>query len=535
MTEALHVPVVVVGAGPVGLAVANLLAQDGIEVVVVERNASTVDHPRAIVLDDEGARTLQAFGAADSFLRHTIEGDGARYFDDSGHCFGIVGAGPRTYGFAKRHFMYQPELEVALVDNLKRFPDAELRFGWNVTGLNQDGAGVTIACDTPEGNRTIRCDWLLACDGGRSPIRQWLGIDFVGSTYQQDWIVLDLKADPDHVNYSRFFCSTARPAVSVPAPRGGRRYEFMLLDGETGAEMLTDESIARLIAPYREFTKDDIIRRAIYTFHARIASRMRQGRVLLLGDAAHLTPPFAGQGMNAGLRDAHNVAWKLGLLVKGLADASVLDSYDEERRKPAWAMIQLAVAMGQVVMPKGADQIAMRGMLLKMLEAFPGAQDYFLQMRFKPAPRYDGGLFVDIDRQPYEASLVGQMLPQPLVKLASGRSVRFDEVLGSGFALIAQSESDASALAALTHPLWQQIKPALVHLGVEKAASARDPVVGVTAADDFVRPLRTHRDQILLVRPDRYVAGAFFAADEYAFAERFRQLLQSRAAARMSA
>ena len=533
MTEALHVPVVVVGAGPIGLAVANLLAQDGIEVVVVERNASTVDHPRAIVLDDEGARTLQAFGAADSFLRHTIEGDGARYFDDSGHCFGIVGAGPRTYGFAKRHFMYQPELEVALVDNLKRFPDAELRFGWNVTGLNQDGAGVTIACDTPEGNRTIRCDWLLACDGGRSPIRQWLGIDFVGSTYQQDWIVLDLKADPDHVNYSRFFCSTARPAVSVPAPRGGRRYEFMLLDGETGAEMLTDESIARLIAPYREFTKDDIIRRAIYTFHARIASRMRQGRVLLLGDAAHLTPPFAGQGMNAGLRDAHNVAWKLGLLVKGLADASVLDSYDEERRKPAWAMIQLAVAMGQVVMPKGADQIAMRGMLLKMLEAFPGAQDYFLQMRFKPAPRYDGGLFIDIDRQPYEASLVGQMLPQPLVKLASGRSVRFDEVLGSGFALIAQSESDASALAALTHPLWQQIKPALVHLGVEKAAAG--PVVGVTAADDYVRPLRTHRDQIILVRPDRYVAGAFFAADEYAFAERFRQLLQSRAAARMSA
>ncbi|MFA6265889.1 MAG: bifunctional 3-(3-hydroxy-phenyl)propionate/3-hydroxycinnamic acid hydroxylase [Pseudolabrys sp.] len=536
MTEVLHVPVVVVGAGPVGLAVANLLGQDGVDVLLVERNSTTVDHPRAIVLDDEGARTLQAFGAADGFLKRTIEGDGARYFDDNGDCFGVVGAGPRTYGFAKRHFMYQPELEADLVQSLGRFASVDLRFGWNVTGIHQDPAGVTIACTTPEGERTIRCDWLLACDGGRSPIRQWLGIDFVGSTYQQDWIVLDLKADPDQVNYSRFFCSTSRPAVSVPAPRGGRRYEFMLLEGETGAEMLTDDSIGRLIAPYREFRKEDVIRRAIYTFHARIASRMRQGRVLLLGDAAHLTPPFAGQGMNAGVRDAHNVAWKLSMLIKGVADASLLDSYDEERRKPAWAMIQLAVAMGQLVMPKGEEQIALRGMLLKMLDAFPGAQDYFLQMRFKPAPRYDGGLFIDIDRQPYEASLVGQMIPQPLVKLATGKTVRFDEVLGPGFALIAQNASDAMALSQLTHPFWQRLKPSLVHLeGPDKTALSDPTVTTVHAIDNVVRPLRTHRDQIILVRPDRYAAGAFSAADEYAFAERLQDALQNKNAKRMSA
>lgn len=536
MSKIMHVPVIVVGAGPVGLTVANLLGQDGIDVVVLERNATTVDHPRAIVLDDEGARTLQAFGVADGFLSHTIEGDGARYFDDSGHCFGMVGAGPRTYGFAKRHFMYQPELEAELVKSLQRFPSVDLRFGWNVTGINQDASGVTIACATPEGEKTLRCDWLLACDGGRSPIRQWLGIEFVGSTYEQDWIVLDLKADPDHVNYSRFYCSTNRPAVSVPAPRGGRRYEFMLLDGETGAEMLTDESIGRLIAPYREFRKDDVIRRAIYTFHARIASRMRQGRALLLGDAAHLTPPFAGQGMNAGLRDAHNVAWKLSMLVKGLADASVLDSYDEERRKPAWAMIQLAVAMGQLVMPKGADQIALRGMLLKMLEAFPGAQDYFLQMKFKPAPRYDGGLFVDIDRQPYEASLVGQMLPQPVVETSAGKTARLDDVMGPGFALIAQNQKDAATLGQLKHPLWRQLKPALIHLaGADEEVSGPGPIISVTASDGFSRPLRTHRDQIVLVRPDRYVAGAFFAEDEFDFAGRFQQLLQNKAVARMSA
>jgi 3-(3-hydroxy-phenyl)propionate hydroxylase len=187
-------------------------------------------------------------------------------------------------------------------------------------------------------------------------------------------------------------------------------------------------------------------------------------------------------------------------------------------------------------MPKGADQIALRGMLLKMLEAFPGAKDYFLQMRFKPAPRYEGGLFIDIDRQAFEASLVGQMMPQPLVKLASGKTVRFDEVIGSGFSLIAQNESDAATLAALTHPLWQQLKPTLVHLDSgDKVASGSKSVTRVTPVDGFARPLRTHRDQIILVRPDRYVAGAFFPAGECEFAERFQQALRSRAAERMSA
>jgi 3-(3-hydroxy-phenyl)propionate hydroxylase len=199
-------------------------------------------------------------------------------------------------------------------------------------------------------------------------------------------------------------------------------------------------------------------------------------------------------------------------------------------------MIQLAVAMGQLVMPKGAEQTALRGMLLKMLESFPGAQDYFLQMKFKPAPRYDGGLFVDIDRQPYEASLVGQMLPQPVVQLASGKAVRLDEVLGPGFALIAQSENEAATLLKLKHPIWHQLKPSLVYIGGEDRPAAPDAsVTAITAMDGFIRPLRTHRDQIMLVRPDRYVAGAFFAADEYDFAERFRQVLQSRMAERMSA
>ncbi len=532
MTQHLHVPILVVGAGPVGLAAANLLGQEGIGTLVLERNAQTVNHPRAIVLDDEGARTLQAFGA-DAYLADTIEGDGARYYDDAGECFGVVGAGPRTYGFAKRHFMYQPELERALVDNLARFPAADLRFGWEVTGIAPDAQGVTVSCRSPDGPVTIRCDWLLACDGGRSPVRERLGIGFAGSTYAQDWIVLDLSDDDDRANYTRFFCSTARPSVSVPAPRGGRRYEFMLHDGEAADEMLTDAALARLLTPHRSFEPAQVLRRAVYRFHARIADRLRSGRVLLLGDAAHLTPPFAGQGMNAGLRDAHNVAWKLAAVLRGFATEAILDSYDEERRDPAWSMIQLAVAMGQIVMPKGEEQAALRAMLLKMLEAFPGARDYFLQMKFKPKPRYASGLFVDIDAQPYPASLVGEMLPQPEVTAREGRC-KLDALLGSGFALIAQHAAGAETLRHLTHPLWRKLAPARVYLnaapGVEDAS-----VIAATPLDALHQPLLAHRDQVLLVRPDRYVAGAFDANDEAGFAARFEAVLNPTAAARLSA
>lgn len=534
MTKVLHVPIVVVGAGPVGLAVANLLGKAGIQTLVLERNATTVDHPRAIVLDDEGARTLQAFGA-EGFLANTIEGNGARYYDDNKECFGVVGAGPHTYGFAKRHFMYQPELERALVDNLKRFPTVDLRFNGNVASFRQDAGGVSIDCETPDGPLSVRCDWLLACDGGRSPVREALGVGFAGSTYAQDWIVLDLAEDEDLANHSRFYCSTVRPTVSVPAPRGGRRYEFMLQDGETSEEMLTNESLTRLLAPYRTFKPEQVLRRAVYRFHARIADRMRTGRVLLLGDAAHLTPPFAGQGMNAGLRDAHNIAWKLDLVLKGFADPAIMDSYDEERRDPAWSMIQLAVAMGQVVMPKGHDQLALRDMLLKMLEAFPGARDYFLQMKFKPKPRYDAGLFVDLDRQPYPASLVGEMIPQPAISCA-GRNGKLDDLLGPGFALLAQDDAGAATLSHLTHPLWRKLMPSLVHLTSGAIPPAQNPNVrAATATDEFVQPIRAHRDQIILIRPDRYVAGAFDPAHEAAFAESFERVLRGGEERRLSA
>lgn len=518
-----EVPVVIVGAGPTGLTAANLLAAYGVRCLLLERDAGPMNLPRAIVIDDEGARTLQVFGLDRSYLRDPVEGNGSRYYDDAGLCFAATGQGPRNFGFAKRMFIFQPELEAALRERLDEQAPETLRFGAEVTAIEQaeDHAIVEVVEFDGKVHR-IRTQWVLACDGGRSPIRERLAIPMSGNTYEEDWIVVDTLNDTDDTLFSKFFCSDVRPTVSVPAPNGGRRYEFMLLPGETREKVLEDAFLEKLLAPLRPWRPTDILRRTVYTFHARMAERFREGRILLMGDAAHLTPPFAGQGMNAGLRDAHNVAWKLACIVGGGA-ADVMDSYETERRKPAWDMIQLAVAMGSIVMPAGRDQVMFRDLLLQALEPFPNVRDYLIHMRFKPKPRYGAGLFLGLEAPEFDASLVGEMIPQPL--LASDG--RLDDTLGPGFALIAQDEAGAAALKAVRHDSFMGLPLARVHLDTAGRGAALAPADPVIA-----RPFRTHRDQLLLVRPDRYCAAAFAPGDVETTLETYAARLKAAGAVR---
>lgn len=455
-----HVPVCIVGAGPVGLMTANLLARSGVPALVLERADAPFPLPRAIVLDDEGLRALHAIGLDGDLLDLTLPGEGSRYYSAAGVCFAETGAGPETYGYPKRNFLHQPDLEGTLLRAARAAPDIDLRSGVEVTSITHWAGEVELRLRTSDGTEaTLTADWVLACDGGRSSIRGQLGIEMEGNTYGQEWVVVDCLNDPDQTRYSKFFCDPARPHVSIPAPHGGRRYEFMVLPGEDGQDLCRDEALARLLAPFRPFAPDAILRRAIYTFHARIAERWRADRVFLMGDAAHLTPPFAGQGMNAGLRDAFNLAWKIALVVRHGADQRILDSYEFERHGPAWAMIQLAVAMGKVVMPGNADEARILDAMMQALEPFPAARDYLIQMKFKPRPRCEGGLFLDLETQPFDGALVGEMMPQPALDRPEGR-VMLDEVLGTGFALVAQDSAGRECASSHQHPLWALLKPA---------------------------------------------------------------------------
>lgn len=512
--------VVIVGAGPTGLTVANLLAAYGVNFVVLDREPGPMNLPRAIVLDDEGARTLQVFGLDESFVAHTMKAVGSKYLDDEGKCIAETGAGPETYGFAKRQYIYQPELERALRERLDEQAPGCLFFASNVTHvLEASGEAVVNVTDGSDRQHQIRADWVLACDGGRSPIRESLRIGMSGNTYMQDWIVLDMIEDPDPSRFSKFYCSSIRPTVSVPAPNGGRRYEFMLLPGEKRDDVLADSFLADLLKPFRDYDSSKVLRKTVYTFHARIADRFRSGRILLLGDAAHLTPPFAGQGMNAGLRDAHNVAWKIAVAVKGGAEAATLDSYELERRKPAWDMILVAVTMGNFVMPADAEQLRFRELLLAALGPYPNVRDYLIQMKFKPRPRYAEGLFLDLDAPCFEASLVGEMIPQPRVPTGGG-TVLLDERLGPGFALITQSPAARAAATGISH---EMLCLPMAHVHLDNGDPFSD-TANWMRIDPSARPLLTHRDQVMLVRPDRYCAASFDPAELVSGLNRYRSL-----------
>jgi 3-(3-hydroxy-phenyl)propionate hydroxylase len=266
-----------------------------------------------------------------------------------------------------------------------------------------------------------------------------------------------------------------------------------------------------------------LIRKTVYTFHARMADRWREGRILLAGDAAHLTPPFAGQGMNAGLRDSANASWKLACILNGGASPAILDSYFAERRDPAWAMIQLAVVMGDIVMPIDRDRLAFREQLLKALAPFPAVQDYLLHMRFKPRPRFDTGLFLGLGNSAFEGALVGEMIPQPDVTL-NGTTRKLDDLLGPGFALIAQDAAGARALSALSRMEFLGLPLSRVFVPYR---GADGPMPAAVTDDPRVKLLRSHRDEVLLVRPDRYAAASFAPEETEAGLARYAALFRS--------
>lgn len=518
-----RVSVAIVGAGPVGLMAANLLGTFGVRTLIIDRNPTTMDIPRAIAIDDEGARTLQAVGLDQIFMPHTVPAAGARYYDHDGVAFAEVGAPPPEFGFPRRNYFYQPEMERVLADGLVRFDHVTLAFGTNLTGFTDDGDGVTVKL---ENGGEIRADYMIAADGARSPVRETLGLAMEGDTYPQDWLVVDTENDPDPEPVSKFFCRSDRPFVSIPAPRGGRRYEFQLQTGERAEDMLAVERVREFLAPLRTLADADLTRITIYTFQARIAARFSVGRVFLAGDAAHLTPPFAGQGMNSGLRDAHNISWKLAAVLGEQADRALLDSYDLERRGPAWAMIQLAVAMGEIIIPQAREDIDFRQGILRQFERFPQARDFIVNMKFKPRPRYSGGPFVALHEQSFAGSLVGAMLPQVEIDGAASDVERMDDALGAGFALLAQAPGTAAFMAAKQADLWPELAPARALLSAD-AGPAPEGVVRLRPQPGLaLKATWAHRDQILLIRPDRYVAAAFWPDQAEATVAAFRVQLK---------
>jgi 3-(3-hydroxy-phenyl)propionate hydroxylase len=500
--------VVVVGAGPTGLTLANLLAAEGVSVLVLERNPSTVQEPRAVSIDDESLRTMQALGLAEEVLMETIPGYGSHYLDPRGRCFARVEPQGQPYGFPRRNAFRQPILEAQLMRALEARPTADLTFSRQFQRFSQTQKGVEVSWAGADGRAgKVRCSYLVGCDGASSDVRRQIGARLDGATFGQRWLIVDLEetAGPQH---TEVFCDPSAPGITLPGPGGRRRYEFRLRPDEVEEQVVEPANVRRRLSLRDADPQARIVRTAVYHFHARLADRWRSGRVFLAGDAAHLTPPFAGQGMNTGIRDARNLAWKLAAVTKGLLGAGLLDSYEPERKSHAAAMIQLALWMGRVMAPAGRASAALSQAALRCTRLWPSFNDHIVQMRFKPRPRFRQGFLGHGPRR-----LIGEMFPQPWIVDERGERRRLDDVIGPGFCIVSCGPAAAAALEGLQGAVWSRLGASRLHLADAPACSAHPLRLASFAAPEDAGLVSKWRDRLLLLRPDRYVLDCWAPAD----------------------
>lgn len=482
MTDArVDCDVLIVGAGPTGSTLALLLAQQGLRVIVTDKAADIYPLPRAAHIDHETLRIFQALGLAEPIVASSRPVGRYDFLTKDGQVLlrfdGIDAIGPG--GWPVANMIHQPSIERVLRDKLVSTERSELRTQWSLTGLDQDEAHVKAVFATPGGNARVAARYVVGADGAKSPVRTMSGIEFDDLHFDEPWLVIDtIVHDPSRLpDISLQICDPERPTTCSAMGSGRHRWEFMMKPGEATEQVLDDAFIAKLLAPWNVEGAVTIERKAVYRFNARVATHWRVGRVFLAGDAAHQMPPFAGQGLCSGLRDAANLAWKIAAVLRNGAGDCLLDCYQPEREPNVRGIIEMAVMMGRTVCLLDPVAAAARDAnMLAVREAGIGPDG---------APNFP----------PVTTGCIAEGTPSagsyfPQIIAEGDRTRRLDDALGAGAWLISRVALNAPAgagaiarIASLASSELSPFEPGLTRWLGERGADA------------------------VLVRPDRYVFG----------------------------
>ncbi len=442
--------VIQVGYGPVGEALALMLGRQGRRVAVCERWRQRYKLPRAVCVDHELYRVLFANGLGGVLPVVTQPGPLYQWFNaEWRELLTIDWSKPSISGGVEVNFVHQPTLERALDEAVREQPGVDLLLGQEVIAVRQDADSATVTLRDEDGTvREVSARFVVGCDGANSLVRAAIGGKQEDRGFEADWLVIDVALRPGvtieqlGIPAAGQFCNPARPTTIVPAGISGdrvyRRWEFMRMPGETNAELEREERVWELLAPWVGPEDVELVRHKVYNFRSLLASRWRDGRLLVAGDAAHVMPPFMGQGMCSGLRDAWNLAWKLGLVLDDRADARLLDTYQVERSPHVGQLIDLSIYLGKMICVPDPAAAAARDEAFFTGTAPPPP----------PFPHLTGGLLYRFDGEPQP----GAGLLSPHVELErGGKTVRLDDTVGVGvFLLVTRGTDGRAAERALT-------------------------------------------------------------------------------------
>jgi flavoprotein hydroxylase len=497
--------VMIVGYGPTGQTLAILLAQRGWNVTVIEKWSEPFPMPRAVSFDGESARILAAAGVGKEVTEFGEPSRDYVWRNGAGETLLHIDVAEHGYcGWPDSTSMYQPGLEAALISHGERFPALRVLRGHRAVELSDCGDRVEITAESDAGARvTLAAGWVVGCDGANSFVRERIGAELTDLGFASDWLTCDvvMHEPREFVPNNLQICDPGRPATAVSAGPGHRRWEFMRLPGETLEEFHRVDTVWRLLAPFDVNPRTaTVVRHAVYRFEARYALEWRRGRLMIAGDAAHLMPPFAGQGMCSGFRDVANLAWKLDLVLRSGAGSPVLDTYTAERRGHVQHAIGMSVDLGKVICQPDRQAAADRDAVMLATRKRGASRPPTQSAVYQPLA---GGLMHTEEGRP--VSPAGNLVPQG--RVARGRETGlFDDVVGRGFTLLARDDPrrrlDPEQLDFL-----DRLGTHLVHIrSADEPASESEYAVA-----DIDGVYSSYMDKMkvtaLLVRPDFYAFG----------------------------